>query len=80
MFPASFREIPAIKNGEIWALDATSYFSRAAPRVVEGAEILAKIVHPEIFGAPSEREAVRVSKDLIKFDNKTSAKSAKNTK
>ncbi len=79
-FPEYFREIPAVKNGEVWALDATSYFSRPAPRVVEGAEILAKILHPEIFGAPSEREAVRVSKDLMKFDNKAVAKSAENTK
>ncbi len=67
IFPENFQDIPAIKNGEVWALDATSYFSRPAPRVVEGAEILAKIVHPNIFGQPSEPEAVRVNKNLIKF-------------
>lgn len=67
VFPESFADIPAIKNNQVWALDATSYFSRPAPRVVDGAEILAKIVHPEIFGAPSEKEAVRVSKDLMEF-------------
>lgn len=67
IFPESFAEIPAVKNGEIWALDATSYFSRPAPRVVEGAKILSKIVHPEIFGAPSEDEAIRISPDLLKF-------------
>jgi iron complex transport system substrate-binding protein len=66
-FPANWRGLPAIKNGEVWALDATSYFSRPAPRVVEGVEILAKIFHPEIFGAPVEAEAVRVPKDLLKF-------------
>lgn len=76
IFPESFAEIPAIKNGEVWALDATSYFSRPAPRVVEGADILAKIVHPEIFGAPSEQEAIRVSRDLLKFKTKNSASSA----
>jgi iron complex transport system substrate-binding protein len=70
-FPENWREIPAIENGEVWALDATSYFSRPAPRVVDGAEILAKIFHPEIFGAPSESEAVRVPRDLIKFEKKT---------
>jgi iron complex transport system substrate-binding protein len=68
IFPKEFAEIPAIKNGEVWALDATSYFSRPAPRVVEGAEILAKIFHPEIFGAPTLAEAVRVAPDLMKFD------------
>ncbi|MGI8494984.1 MAG: cobalamin-binding protein [Pyrinomonadaceae bacterium] len=67
VFPAAFAEIPAIKNNEVWALDATSYFSRPGPRVVDGAEILAKIVHPEIFGAPSEQEATRVSVKLLKF-------------
>jgi iron complex transport system substrate-binding protein len=69
-FPASWREIPAIQSGEVWALDATSYFSRPAPRVVDGAEILAKIFHPEIFGAPVDKEAVRVPRDLIKFEKK----------
>jgi iron complex transport system substrate-binding protein len=73
VFPESFAEIPAIKNNEVWALDATSYFSRPASRVVDGAEILAKIVHPEIFGAPSEQEAVRVSRDLLKFQNNPAA-------
>ena len=72
IFPESFREIPAVKNGEVWALDATAYFSRPAPRVIDGAEILAKIAHPEIFGAPSEREAIRVSEDLLKFSRRVS--------
>lgn len=67
IFPENFRSIPAIQNGEVWALDATSYFSRPAPRVVQGAEILARIVHPEIFGAPSETEAVRVAAESLKF-------------
>ena len=49
LFPANWREIPAIENNEIWALDASSYFSRPAPRVVDGAEILAKIFHPKIL-------------------------------
>ena len=66
-FPAAWREMTAIKNGEVWALDATSYFSRPAPRVVDGAEILAKIIHPEIFGAPIETEAVRVAPEKLKF-------------
>ncbi len=66
-FPENWREIPAIKNGEVWALDASSYFSRPAPRVVDGTEILAKIFHPAIFGEPTEKEAVRVPGNLLKF-------------
>lgn len=67
VFPENWREIPAIETGEVWALDASSYFSRPAPRVVDGAEILAKIFHPEIFGEPSETEAVRVPQNLLRF-------------
>lgn len=72
-FPAIWRDIPAIQNGEVWALDATSYFSRPAPRVIDGIEILAKIFHSEIFGAPNEAEAVRVPLDLINFAPESSA-------
>jgi iron complex transport system substrate-binding protein len=68
-FPKNWRELPAIKSDEVWALDATSYFSRPAPRVVDGAEILAKIFHPTIFGNPTEKEAVRVPNDLLKFED-----------
>lgn len=59
-FPAAWFDLPAVKNGEVWAVDASAYFSRPAPRVVDGAEILAKILHPNIFGQPNESEAVRI--------------------
>jgi iron complex transport system substrate-binding protein len=59
-FPAAWRNMDAVKNGQVWALDATSYFSRPGPRVVDGVEILAKLFHPDIFGAPGPAEAVRV--------------------
>jgi iron complex transport system substrate-binding protein len=58
--PEGWNDLPAVKSGEVWATDATSYFSRPGPRVVEGVEILARILHPEIFGPPEETQAVRV--------------------
>jgi iron complex transport system substrate-binding protein len=66
-FPAEWREIPAVAYGEVWAVDATSYFSRPGPRVVDGVEILAKIFHPGLFGPPSDAEAKRLSPNLLKF-------------
>lgn len=63
--PEGFAELPAARAGEVWAVDATSYFSRPGPRVVEGAEILARLLHPEIFGPPAERDAVRVPASLL---------------
>jgi iron complex transport system substrate-binding protein len=40
-------DLPAVKEGRVWAVDANSHFSRPAPRLVEGVEILARILHPE---------------------------------
>ena len=51
-------EVPAVKNGRVWVVDANSFFSRPAPRLVEGMEILARILHPEA-GAP-EGESARL--------------------
>ncbi len=69
VFPLNWKDITAVKAGAVWALDATSYFSRPAPRVVDGAEILAKILHQAIFGGPGKHEAVRVPDGLMKFQN-----------
>jgi iron complex transport system substrate-binding protein len=64
--PAGWHDLTATKAGEVWAVDATSYFSRPGPRTVRGAEILARVLHPDIFGAPEEHEAVRVAAELMK--------------
>ena len=66
--PRGWNEMPAVRAGNVWAFDATSYFSRPGPRVVEGAEILSRIIHPEIFGEPRESEAVRVSKAMMRVE------------
>ncbi len=63
--PAGWHELPAVRAGEVWAVDATSFFSRPGPRVVDGAELLASILNPDIFGAPDKNFAVRVSPDSM---------------
>jgi iron complex transport system substrate-binding protein len=63
--PRGWHELPAVREGRVWAVDATSYFSRPGPRVVEGAEILLRVIHPEIFGDPAEAQAVRVPQELM---------------
>jgi iron complex transport system substrate-binding protein len=63
--PRGWHELPAVRDGRVWAVDATSYFSRPGPRVVEGAEILLRVIHPDIFGEPNETEAARVNADLM---------------
>jgi iron complex transport system substrate-binding protein len=69
VFPKSWNSMRAIQAGQVWALDATAYFSRPGPRVVEGAEILAKILHPEIFGGPKDTEAVKINSESLNFES-----------
>lgn len=58
--PAGWAQLPAVRDGKVWAVDASSYFSRPGPRIVDGAEILARILHPEVFGEPEPHQATRV--------------------
>lgn len=41
--------IPAVQSGEVYLADGPSYFNGAGPRLVDGLEILAEILHPERF-------------------------------
>jgi len=41
--------LSAVKNKNVYAVDANSYFSKPSIRTVTGLEILAKIIHPEIL-------------------------------
>ena len=68
--PAGWPALAAVRAGEVWAVDATAYFSRPGPRVVRGAEILARIIHPEVFGPPEQHEAVRVPAELMRTEAK----------
>jgi iron complex transport system substrate-binding protein len=47
-FP-DFDSIPAARNGEIYLVDASAYFARPGPRIVDSLEILAAILHPREF-------------------------------
>ena len=42
-------ELAAVRNGRVFVTDGNQYFNRPGPRVVESAEILAEILHPELF-------------------------------
>jgi iron complex transport system substrate-binding protein len=43
--PAVWEAIPAVRSGRVYALEANNYCSRPAPRVVEGVEALARVIH-----------------------------------
>lgn len=46
---SDFFDLPAVKQGRAYAVDANSFFARPGPRVIEGAEVLTQIIHPELF-------------------------------
>lgn len=42
------RDLPAVRNDRVFAVNADAYFARPGPRVVDGVELLAHIIHPEL--------------------------------
>ena len=57
-----FAGTPAAREGSVFAVDATSYFSRPGPRIVDGLEILAWAVHPEAYPEPPSDTIARVAR------------------
>jgi iron complex transport system substrate-binding protein len=63
-FP-KFATLPAAQRGQIYLVNASAYFSRPGPRIVDSLEILAGILHPEVFpefvsSGPDDPRVVRV--------------------
>ena len=44
-----WNELKAVKQNSVYAVDANSYFSKPSLRTVTGIEILASIIHPDVF-------------------------------
>lgn len=55
-----FAGTSAARERNAFAVDATSYFSRPGPRIVDGLEILAWAIHPEAFPEPPEGTIARL--------------------
>ena len=41
--------LKAVKNGKVFIVDGNAYFNRPSQRLVDSVEILAEILHPELF-------------------------------
>lgn len=46
----SWAALPAVRSGQVYVVDADSYFARPGPRVVDGTELLAHLFHPDLSG------------------------------
>jgi iron complex transport system substrate-binding protein len=57
-------ELPAVRNDRVYAVDANSHFARPGPRVVDGTELLAHLIHPDLFhwkGSPDAFQRIEFS-------------------
>jgi iron complex transport system substrate-binding protein len=52
-------ELPAVQSGDVFAVDASSFFARPGPRVFDGIELLAHLFHPD--RVPEMRGAWRLT-------------------
>lgn len=46
---SGWSNLPAARNDRVCAVNANAYFARPGPRVVDGVELLAHLIHPELF-------------------------------
>lgn len=53
--PPGWSDLPAVREGRVFALDASSYFSRPGPRLADGVEILAQLLHPSMLTVATRR-------------------------
>jgi iron complex transport system substrate-binding protein len=66
-------DLPAVRNNRVYAVDASSYFARPGPRVVEGTELLAHLLHPDLFDWKGPQGAFRrIAPPLVSDDVSTS--------
>jgi iron complex transport system substrate-binding protein len=45
VFPVGWEDIRAVRNGRVYAVDGSAYFSRPGPRLIDGIEILYALFH-----------------------------------
>jgi len=41
-----WQQLPAVRGGRVFAVDANAYFARPGPRLIDGVELLAHLLHP----------------------------------
>jgi iron complex transport system substrate-binding protein len=60
--------LPAVRQGRVYAVDGNAYFSRPGPRIVDSLELLAELIHPELFagwGPPAAWQPLAVAQPRL---------------
>lgn len=55
-----WEQIEALGAGRVYAVDANAAFVEPGPRLVDGVELLAHLLHPELMAPPGNTEFVEV--------------------
>jgi iron complex transport system substrate-binding protein len=66
-----WHELPAVASGRVYAVDGAAYFSRPGPRVVDSLELLAGVLHPELF--PEWRPERQLPERVVRVETVESA-------
>ncbi|MCW3059046.1 MAG: transporter substrate-binding protein [Capsulimonas sp.] len=62
-----YADLAAVRDGRVYLVNGSDYFSRPGPRIVESLELMACMIHPEIFGEPDDpKKILRINALLAK--------------
>ncbi len=50
----AWADLQAVRNGRVYAIDGNQYLNRSGPRLVESAELLARVIWGERLGIPAD--------------------------
>jgi iron complex transport system substrate-binding protein len=53
-----WNSLVAVQKGQVYVVDANAYFSRSGPRLVQGLEMMAEVLHPELVAGNVPARAV----------------------
>ena len=59
-----WKELSAVRRGNVYAVDAGGLFSRSGPRLVDGVEMLARMIHPRSLAGPLPANAAKQMEGL----------------
>jgi len=63
--PSEWDGSAAVRADRVFVVDGSSYFNRPGPRLIEGVEILASLLHPDVFRDAPEGSCVRYAADSV---------------
>jgi iron complex transport system substrate-binding protein len=61
--PPAWHDLPAVRDGRVFVVEASGYFSRPGPRLAEGMAILAAALHAK---QPGSAQSFELQKDLAR--------------